>query len=312
MSTVVVALGGNALTRPGQAGTSAEQAANAATMAAAIAELANAGHRIVVTHGNGPQVGNLALQMFAAREYVPPLPLHLVGAMTQGYIGSLIIRALWDELPGHRDQLVALVTHAFVDLDDPAFSHPTKPIGPFLDDHGIKEAEARGWSVAADSGRGHRRIVASPRPSGVLEAAAIKSLVDSDFLVVAGGGGGIPTSLDGGRARGVDAVIDKDRIATQIARAVKADVLALVTDVDHVLLGYGTLSEKPVHQMTTIEAAGHLKNGEFPAGSMGPKIESAIDFADGGGDYAIITSSGRLAAALRREAGTRVVGINAR
>jgi len=311
MSTIVLALGGNALIRPGESGTAAEQAANATRLATALGEVVIDGHRVVVTHGNGPQVGNLAVQQHAGRHSVPVMPLNLVGAMTQGYMGSLIIRALWEQLPGCRDQLVALVTHVFVDLDDEVFSHPTKPIGPFLDDEAINEARARGWTVGEDSGRGHRRLVASPRPSGVLEAAAIKSLVDNGYLVVAGGGGGVPITLDGGGLQGVDAVIDKDRVAVTIAREVKADVLAMVTGVEHVFLGFGTVNERPVHHMTTVEAARYLASGEFADGSMGPKVESAIEFLDDGGDYVIITSSDHLGAALRGDAGTRLVRSNA-
>jgi len=307
VSTVVVALGGNALTKPGQDGTSPEQEANATRMAAAVGELVTAGHKIVITHGNGPQVGNLAIQQFAAKETVPELPLHLIGAMTQGYMGSIIIRALWNQLPGHRERLAALVTHAIVNRDDDAFSRPTKPIGPFLQSDEVSDARGRGWTVADDSGRGDRRMVASPRPFEVVEAAAIKSLLDDGFLVVAGGGGGIPTTLDAAGLKGIDAVIDKDRFAVVIARVVTADVLALVTGVDCVVLGYGTTLERPISRMTTAEAAGHLAAGEFPDGSMGPKIESAIDFVDHDGDHAVITSTDRLAEALRGRAGTRVV-----
>ena len=271
MSTVVVALGGNALTKPGESGTEDCQAANVARMAASVAELVAAGHRIVVTHGNGPQVGNLAIQQFAARDRVPAMPLHLIGAMTQGYMGSIIVRALWDQLLRHRDQLAAIVTHGIVSQDDDAFSHPTKPIGPFLNSDEVREARARGWTVAEDSGRGYRRMVPSPRPCEVLEAAAIKSLLDNDFLVVAGGGGGIPTIRNDYGLLGAEAVIDKDRFAVQIAEAVKAKILAFVTDVHHVSLGFGTADERPIRRMTTADAARYMAAGEFPTGSMGSK-----------------------------------------
>lgn len=308
MRTVVIAMGGNALIRPGESGTAAEQAANATELAIALGEVAAEGHRIIVTHGNGPQVGNLAVQQHAARLSVPVMPLDLVGAMTQGYMGSLIVRALWEHLPAHRDQLVAIVTHAFVDPTDEAFLLPTKPIGPFLDDEAIEQAQSRGWTVREDSGRGHRRLVPSPKPCGVLEAAAIKSLVDSGYLVVAGGGGGIPVNLTSNELLGVEAVVDKDRLAVLIAKEVKADVLALVTGVDHVFLGYGTDDERPIHEMTTDDATRYLENEEFPVGSMGPKVESAVEFINDGGEFAVITSSGQLGAALDGNAGTRVVG----
>jgi len=307
VSTIVVALGGNALTQPGQSGAVEELVENASQMAAAVGEVAAAGHRVVVTHGNGPQIGNLAIQQLIAAAKVPPLPLHLLGAMTQGYMGSLIVRALWHELPDRRDQLAAIVTHAIVDPDLEGFSRPTKPIGPFLSADDVRKAEARGWTVAHDAGRGVRRVVPSPVPCTVVEAAAIKALVDANFLVVAGGGGGIPTARQDGDLVGVDAVIDKDRLAAQIARSVKADGLVLVTGVDRVFIGFGTPLERPLERTTTSEAADYLRGGEFPAGSMGPKIEAAIDFVDGGGAYAIITSTEQLAAAVRGEGGTRVV-----
>ncbi len=307
MSTVVVALGGNALIKQGESGTYEELTANADQMAAAVAQVAAAGFRVVVTHGNGPQVGNLAIQHHQSADTVPALPLHLIGAMTQGYLGSLIVRALADRLPQLRDRLVAIVTHALVDLDAPGSAQPTKPIGPYLTAAEAEQASAMGWTVAEDAGRGLRRIVSSPLPLGIVEAAAIRTLVEQDFVVVAGGGGGIPTAETDAGLVGVDAVIDKDRLAVHIARCVDADALALVTSVDRVLVGFGTPDQHPVAELTTAEARTHLAGGEFPPGSMGPKIEAAIDFVEGGGGYAIITSAARLSDALAGEGGTRVV-----
>jgi carbamate kinase len=307
VSTVVVALGGNALTQPGQSGTAGEQWSNAVAMAAAVRAVVENGHRVVITHGNGPQVGNLATQQFTARDVTPAMPLHLMVAMTQGYIGSLIVRALWQALPERRDRLVALVTHTFVEQDDPAFLHPTKPIGGFLGPAEVADAQRRGVAVVEDAGRGVRCVVASPLPVGVLEARAIKTLIDEGFVVVAGGGGGIPTVREAKAVVGAEAVIDKDRVAVLIAASVEADQIAFVTGVDNVLIGFGTTREQPITEMTTKEATTFADRGEFAEGSMLPKVLSAVTFVDGGGTCAVITSATALGAAIEGEAGTRIV-----
>jgi carbamate kinase len=305
--TAVVALGGNALTRAGQTGTCDEMLANAIAMAAAVNDVIDAGWRVVIVHGNGPQVGNLALQQ-EATSMVPPQPLALLNAMTQGLLGSLIARAV-DMLRGPGTS-AALITHVTVDSADPAFGSPAKPIGPFFEGSEAQRlAASRGWVIQPDSGRGYRRVVASPEPISVIEIDALRALVDAGHLVIAGGGGGIPVA-DGGTWSGtVDAVIDKDRAAGLIASLLEAQALLLVTAVDRVMLDFGTPTQSELGTITAAEAARHLGEGQFPPGSMGPKIEAALRFLADGGELAVITSPGLLAATLNsdgRRSGTRI------
>jgi carbamate kinase len=308
----VVALGGNALTRAGQPGSCDEMMANAAAMATAVNDVLEGGWRVVIVHGNGPQVGNLALQQEAALQQkataaVPAQPLALLGAMTQGMLGSLIARAI-DLLRG-RGTAVALVTHVTVDPADPAFGTPSKPIGPFYEPAEAEQLARRGgWVVQPDSGRGYRRVVASPQPAGVIEIEAIRALVQAGHLVIAGGGGGIPV-LAGDPGRTVDAVIDKDRAACLIARQLGAQALLLVTAVDRVMIDFGRPTESGLGTITAGQAARYLAEGQFPPGSMGPKIEAALRFLDEGGGLAVITSPALLAATLAgpaEAAGTRI------
>jgi carbamate kinase len=313
--TAVIALGGNALTRAGQPGTYDEMLANAAVMAAAVNEVIEAGWRVVIVHGNGPQVGNLALQQ-EATTMVPAQPLALLNAMTQGELGSVIACAI-DLLRGP-GTAAALVTHVTVDPADPAFQSPSKPIGPFFERSEAQQlAASRGWVVKPDSGRGYRRVVASPEPTGVIEIDALRALVSAGHLVIAAGGGGIPVADAGTRGanvdagtRGaiVDAVIDKDRAAGLIARLLGAQALLLVTAVDRVMLDYGTPKQSELGAITATEAARYLDDGQFPPGSMGPKIESALRFLADGGELAVVTSPGLLAATLAggQRSGTRI------
>jgi carbamate kinase len=305
--TAVVALGGNALTRQGQSGTADEMAANAAAMAASISEIIEAGWRVVIVHGNGPQVGNLALQQ-EATALVPAQPLTLLNAMTQGELGSLIASAV-NALRGP-GTAAALVTHVAVNPTDPAFAAPSKPIGPFF---GRGEAErlaaARGWVIAQDAGRGFRRLVPSPEPVAIIELDAVRALSEAGHVVIACGGGGIPVTGTGRGAAGIDAVIDKDRAASLLARLLGADALLLVTAVDRVMLHYGSPRQAELESITANEAARFLRAGEFPPGSMGPKIEAALAFLAGGGHWAAITSPRLLAATTTPgpgRAGTRI------
>ena len=305
--TAVIALGGNALTRAGQPGTHDEMLANAAAMAAAVNEVIEAGWRVVIVHGNGPQVGNLALQQ-EATTMVPAQPLALLNAMTQGQLGSVIACAI-DLLRGP-GTAAALITHITVDPSDPAFRSPSKPIGPFFE-RGEAErlAASRGWVVKPDSGRGYRRVVASPEPTGVIEIDALRALVSAGHLVIAAGGGGIPVAGAGTRDAIVDAVIDKDRAAGLIARLLGAQALLLVTAVDRVMLDYGTPEQCELSTITAAEAARYLDDGQFPPGSMGPKVESALRFLADGGELAVVTSPGLLAATLAgggQRSGTRI------
>ena len=260
---------------------------------------------MVIVHGNGPQVGNLAIQHEGSTDLVPALPLFTLGAMTQGQLGSLICLALNEVCKREITGAVSVITHVEVDPGDPALSHPTKPIGPFFD---RAEADAlasvRGWTMVEDSGRGYRRVVPSPRPMAPIEAPAISTLVDLGYIVVAGGGGGIPVSRSAdGAYRGVDAVIDKDFAAERIADSVGAQALVMVTGVDAVRLNFGTPREQAVTEMTASDARRHLADGQFPPGSMGPKVEAAIEFVESSGRISAITTPELVYATLDEPAG---------
>ncbi len=290
--TAVLALGGNALTREDQRGTLEEQYANALAMAGSVRSLIRKGWNVVIVHGNGPQVGNLAIQHEGSIDLVPALPLFTLGAMTQGQLGSLICLALNEVCTQEISGAVSIITHVEVDPGDPGLSHPTKPIGPFF---GRSEADAlaakRGWTMVEDSGRGYRRVVPSPRPMAPIEADAISALIDLGYIVIAGGGGGIPVARSAdGAYRGVDAVIDKDFAAERIADAVAAQALVMVTGVAAVHLHFGTPRQQAVAEMTASEARLHLADGQFPAGSMGPKVEAAIEFVESAGRVSAITT----------------------
>jgi carbamate kinase len=293
--TAVVALGGNALTLPGQAGTCEQMLASAAAMAAAINEVIAAGWRVVIVHGNGPQVGNLALQQ-EATQLVPAQPLAVLGAMTQGQLGSLLAHSI--SILRGPGTAAALITHVTVDQSDPAFGAPAKPIGPFFDrERAERLAAERGWTVRPDSGHGYRRVVASPEPIGIVEIEAIRALVSAGLLVIAAGGGGIPMT-EGPDRRHVDAVIDKDRAARLLATQLGAEALLLVTAVERVMLNFGTPHQSGLETLAAQDAARYLNQGQFPPGSMGPKIEAALQFLADGGKLAVITSPSLLAVTL--------------
>lgn len=294
----VVAVGGNALTGVDQAGTSGQIEANAQAMAGCLAGLVTGGWSIAVVHGNGPQVGALALQQDEATALVPAQPLYALSAMTQGQLGSVLVRAI-DAYCG-AGAAVAVVTHCTVDPHDRAFAHPTKPIGPFFTaDRAAELARERGWQVVDDAGRGHRRVVASPSPTGVVELRAVRTLLDAGHVVLAAGGGGVAVADGpGGTLSGVEAVIDKDLAAARLATALGATELYLLTGVDCVLLDVGTPAQRPVHRLTAEQAGRYLEQGQFPPGSMGPKVTAALQFLAAGGDRAIITSTDRLADAV--------------
>lgn len=310
----VVALGGNAFTVEGESGRYDEQAARAAGMALLVAQLLGDGWRLLLVHGNGPQVGNLAIQQEDAAARVPIQPLFSLVAMTQGEMGSLLACAVYNATGG--SQVVAnIVSHVVVDRDDPALSNPTKPIGPFLSkDEATRLAAERGWQVRPDAGRGYRRVVASPRPLRIVEIEAVRSLVAAGHLVVTAGGGGIPVVCDeDGQLRCVEAVIDKDYAAAELAVAVGAQALVSVTAVNAVQLDFGTPQQRPIAQIDLAQAECYLAEGQFPEGSMGPKIRAASSFLHNGGEIAVITSAPHAAEALRctdpddTSAGTRLV-----
>lgn len=303
---IVIALGGNALIREGERGGWDEQRRNALSAARAAARLGRAGHEVVLAHGNGPQVGMLALQQGRAADEVPALPFDALVAMTQGQIGYLLQQALGDvdrELP-----TATILTRAIVARGDPAFAAaPTKPIGPFYDEAEARRlASQRGWDVGPDAGRGWRRMIASPRPVAVVEHEQIALLARQGVVVIAAGGGGIPVADGEHGLAGVEAVIDKDRCATELAIQIGATLLVLTTGVSRVSFDYGTRWQRDLARLTVSDALRHLREGDFPAGSMGPKIESAVRFASGFGRV-VITDAPRLPHALDGDDGTWIV-----
>jgi carbamate kinase len=320
--TIVAAFGGNAVTRATQRGTYAEQLANVRVMCAEVLPLIEAGHRVVIIHGNGPQVGSLALQVEAGQALgVPDQPFDVLGAMTQGQIGYLIQQTMGNIVTERRGTggsaawagavppIASVVTQVLVDPADPAFQHPTKPIGPFYDrELAQRLAAEKSWTVVEDSDRGWRRVVPSPQPVEVIEASAIRALIAVGSIVIAGGGGGVPVVRErDGTLRGVEAVIDKDLAAERLATLVGADTLLLLTGVRRISLHHGTPEQRDLAEISLEEARRHLADGQFPAGSMGPKVEAAIRFIENGGREAIVTSPESLAAALRGTDGTRIV-----
>jgi carbamate kinase len=310
----VVAIGGNSLTQPGEAGTFVEQQRNAQTTCAGIADLMQLGYRVVLTHGNGPQVGQALLRSELAGERTPALRLDECDAQTQGHIGYLLQQTLDNEL-GLRKQparVVSVVTQVLVDPADPAFSHASKPIGGFF---ALEEAQERmrtlGWTMVEDAGRGWRRVVASPRPQGIIEIEAIRACLAAGQVVIAAGGGGIPVVRKDGKLQGVEAVIDKDRASALLAHELDADVLIFSTGVDRVALRFGKPGETFLRQLAWEDARRNLLRGEFPAGSMGPKIEAALIYLShrGGssGRRAVVTSPAFIAEAAAGRAGTEIL-----
>jgi len=306
----VVTLGGNALLPEQGKGTFEEQFVVASRAMEGVAELiAHANEEVVLSHGNGPIVGNIVIRNEAAKAEIPPMPLDVCGADSQGGIGYLLQQVLDNALAerGVRCRVVSIVTQCVVDEEDPAFSKPTKPIGKFYHEEQARYLErTKGWDLVEDAGRGWRRVVPSPRPLEIVEWDAIRSLVAAGMVVIAAGGGGVPVVRREGKLRGVEAVIDKDRAAAVLAKQLRARRLVALTSVDRVSLDFGKPTQRPIDVMSAAEAARHLREGQFPSGSMGPKVEAAIDFVGHGGEEAIITSPGSLLAAVRGAAGTHI------
>lgn len=308
--TAVMALGGNAILQPGQLGTVSEQIANIRLVCRQIAEVVAQGYRVVLTHGNGPQVGNILLQNELAEPVVPAMPLDVLGAESQGQLGYLLQRELRKELQarGLRQPVTSLVTQVVVDPRDPAFANPTKPVGPFYSEAEAAELmAARGWIMREDAGRGWRRVVPSPQPVRVVEMEIIRSLVEDGIIVIAAGGGGIPVAETDEGLVGVEAVIDKDLAAQRLATDIGAEILALLTDVPYVYLHYRTPQQKRLNWVSVAEAETYLAAGHFPAGSMRSKVEGAIRFLRDGGERAVISALERAAGAIAGVEGTQFV-----
>jgi len=301
---ILVALGGNALIRKGQQGSARQQLENLALPIQQIARLSG-DYRIIITHGNGPQVGNLLLQQECARE-VPDMPLEILVAQTQGQIGYMIESTLDQALMQigvNTQPLVSLISYVVVDEEDPAFDAPSKPVGPA---YSRSEAEEKPYPTIKTA-KGYRRVVVSPRPVTIVEKREIKRLIGMDFIVICCGGGGIPVKREGRAFQGVDAVIDKDLASAKLAEEVGVDIFVIATDVEGAMLDFGTARQRLLRRVTVEEAARHLVEGTFPAGSMAPKIEACMQFITNGGRRAVIASIGDIAAAVNGRAGTEFI-----
>lgn len=307
----VVAFGGNALLPPGDHGTQEEQIARARQASRWLAEIVRVGYRLVIVHGNGPQVGNILIQAEEASTKIPPQSLDVAVAQTEGSIGILLQQALRSrlEMLGLPAGVATLLTEVEVDLNDPAFRNPTKPIGPFFTRYRA-EALSRdfGWMMREDAGRGWRKVVASPRPRRILDWELVQGLIQRASVVIAAGGGGVPVVRGrDGQWRGVEAVIDKDHASALLAANLGAGLYIMLTGVDRVALDFGTPQERWVERLTVEEAEKYLEEGQFPSGSMGPKIEAAVSFVRRTHQEVLITDIDHLRDALAGSGGTRIV-----
>jgi carbamate kinase len=308
---IAVALGGNAIQQAHQRGTSEEQLENIRITCHHIVVMIKEGHKIVITHGNGPQIGNLLIQQEEANGRVPSQPMHCCGAMSQGQIGYMLQQVLQNLLKaeGINQDVLTVITQVMVDSEDPAFKELTKPVGPLYDAKTKQRYERdKGYvikKVKPENDRPFRRVVPSPNPLRIIEAQAIKRLVDAGIIIIASGGGGIPITMDPmGNYHGIDAVIDKDLAGEKLAEAVMADILLILTDVEKVYLNFGTAKQKAINLVHLEEARDYLSQGHFSSGSMGPKVEACIRFLEFGGERAIITALDKSSVALQGKTGT--------
>jgi carbamate kinase len=310
MKTMVLAIGGNSLIHSGEKGTIGEQLANARRVAAQVVRLIRLGYRIVLTHGNGPQVGAELLLSERAAGVVPGHPLDVCDASTQGEMGYLLQQALSSELKhaGLHVPVVTVVTQCVVSLDDPAMSLPTKPVGRFFT-HGEAEERRRqfGWTMMMDANRGYRRVVPSPRPMEIIELEVIRHLVEFGALVIACGGGGIPVAWVNGNLVGVEAVIDKDLASSLLALKLGVELFVIGTGTDYVYIDYKKASQRALRRIDVDQLENYARAGHFAPGSMGPKVESVLQFLSGGGTEAIIASCEELCAAVEGTAGTHIL-----
>jgi len=310
---IVIALGGNAIKQAHELGTAREQMRNIQNSCQQVLQIIQAGYDVVLTHGNGPQVGNILIQQEMGISQVPDQPMDICGGMTQGQIGYMLQQALVNGLKAYNlnFDVVTVITQVMVDRDDPDFRNPSKPVGPFYDQEtGNRYQSERGYQikqVIPNGERPFRRVVPSPDPIRILEGKALKRLVDAGMVVIASGGGGIPVILnDRGEFEGIEGVIDKDLAGEKLAEAVGADILLILTDVNKVKLGFGTAQEKDLDRMDVTQAKHYLKEGHFLAGSMAPKIEACIRFLEYGGEEAIITSLNKAWLSIQGEEGTHI------
>jgi len=307
----LIAFGGNAVLPENQRGLQEEQLRNAARASQLMVHIVKKGYEVIIVHGNGPQVGNLLIQMEEACTKIPPFSLEVCDAMTEGSMGYMLEKSLINELRRNSldKEVASLITQVIVDKNDPAFDNPTKPVGPFYTKYRAHIlAREKKWAMIEDAGRGYRKVVPSPKPIDVVSKWIIRDLVEAGRIVIAAGGGGIPIVINGrGLFQGVEAVIDKDYAASLIAREVKVDLFIILTGIERVYLNFGKPDQKPMPVITVEEARHYLAEGQFPAGSMGPKIRAAIEYIEAGGKEVLITSASHLKAALLKRSGTRIV-----
>ena len=308
---ILVALGGNAILQHGEKGTAEEQFSNVRRACIYLVDMIEDGHKLVITHGNGPQVGDILLKDEMAKAVLPQMPLDVCGAESQGMIGYMIQRSLREELKRRRiqTQVATILTETVVDPEDAAFKSPSKPIGPFYTGLEASKLEQQsGWVMVNDSGRGFRRVVPSPRPVSIVESPTISNLVDTGIIVIAAGGGGIPVALaTDGSIKGIEAVIDKDLAASLLAASVGAEMLLILTDVENIFLDYGKPTAVALTRLTRDECVAYLKKGQFAPGSMGPKVEAAVAFLDSGGKSVVVTTLEKAREAAALQAGTIIV-----
>ncbi|MCF7919415.1 MAG: carbamate kinase [Candidatus Cloacimonetes bacterium] len=306
----VIAIGGNSLIKAGERGTIEEQFSAVQDTVENIYEIIKLGYNVVITHGNGPQVGNILIQSEAGKHQVPTLPLYYCGAFSQGGMGFMIQQVASNVFAreGLQKDVAAIVTQVLVDADDPAFSAPSKPIGPFYKtlDELQHRIEHHGWQVVEDAGRGYRRVVASPRPIDIIEKKIIKTLIDAGNLVIAVGGGGIPVIRRDNELQGISAVIDKDFASSLLATEINANVFIISTGIEKVALNFKTANPLWLDHITADDCQKYITAGEFAKGSMLPKIEASLKFLQNGGEKVIITSPSKLSAALQNQTGTHI------
>jgi len=314
LKTAVIAIGGNAILLAGEKPTQANQLKNIAVTAKGLADLIQIGYDLVITHGNGPQVGDILLRNDLAKDAIPSMSLDVCNAESQGQIGYMLQQALTSEFVrrGMDKVAVALVTQVVVSEDDPAFGNPTKPIGQYYSAHEARQlGKEKGWKMSLDRKRGgYRRVVPSPDPTGIVESKPVRRLVfggvDQAEVVIACGGGGIPVVLKDGRYQGVEAVVDKDLAAAMLATSIRERLFVMATDVENVFVDFGKVTQRPLFRSSLSEMKRFYEEGQFPPGTMGPKILAAIRFLEGGGEEVVITSKDRLVESLEGDAGTHI------
>lgn len=306
----VVALGGNAITREFEEGNIYQQFANTRRCLLGVVDLIKKGYRLAITHGNGPQVGNYLIRVEESRHIVPPIPLGVIVADLEGGMGYMIKQSLQNKLHLRKikRQVITVPAQVIVDKNDPSILTPTKFVGPFYKEEQVEQlVQKRGWNVNYDAGRGYRRVVPSPIPLEIVEKDIIKKLVDESVIVITAGGGGAPVYIEeDGTYEGVDGVVDKDRSATILGRDIGAEELYILTVVDKVALNYKKPGQVYLDELSIDEARKYLNEGQFPPGSMGPKIESAIHFLESGGEVVVISSIERMQEAIEGKTGTRI------